>query len=89
MRYETTTFEPSSRLGLRGVSRFSVAEDDIRVVPGDDGTHIRWTLTVSFRGGAKLLKPVMTRLMRPALERLGVEAMTGLAKALDGRLLSA
>lgn len=78
MTYRITRFDPPHRLELEGVSDGAVACDRITLRPvGAVATEVTWQLDVTPRGLGRLGAP----LLRPLLERLGRQALDGLQAA--------
>ena len=67
------------RIRLRGENKTVIAVDTMRFRSVDAGTEVTYTAEFTLKGRSRLLAP----LLRPAFERLGTEAQTGMHKALD------
>ena len=64
---------------LRGENKTVIAVDTMSFRSVDAATEVTYTAEFTFKGLSRLLAP----LLRPALERLGTEAETGIHKALS------
>lgn len=80
MIYEIAVYEPYRRVVLVGSGEKLDATDEIRFASHDNMTVIDYTADLSFRNFFRFLGP----LLRPRLEKVGKDALDGLAKALDG-----
>lgn len=74
LRYVVQEFVASRRIRLRGENATVVADDTMTFTPLDGGTEVTYTAQFTFKGASKYLAP----LLRPAFERLGDRAETGL-----------
>ena len=70
---------PGKRIQLRGENKTVIAVDTMTFRNVDAATEVTYTAEFTFKGPARLLAP----LLRPAFERLGTEAETGMHKALN------
>ena len=70
---------PGQRIQLRGENKTVIAVDTMSFRSVDAATEVTYTAEFTFKGLSRLLAP----LLRPALERLGTEAETGIHKALS------
>ena len=70
---------PGQRIQLRGENKTVIAVDTMSFRSIDAATEVTYTAEFTFKGLSRLLAP----LLRPALERLGTEAETGMHKALS------
>ena len=80
MIYEITIYEPDRRVVLVGSGEKLHATDEIRFASHDNMTVIDYTADLGFRKFFRFLGP----LLRPRLEKVGEDALNGLAKVLDG-----
>jgi uncharacterized protein YndB with AHSA1/START domain len=84
LTYVVQDLVPNQRIALRGENKTVIAEDTMtfREV-GDDAeatqTEVTYTADFTFKGLTKFVAP----LMKPAFTRLGNEAETGMAAALE------
>ena len=72
-------FVPGQRIQLRGENKTLVANDTMTFRRVQGGTEVTYTADFTFKGPARLLAP----LLRPAFERLGKQAQTGMQNALN------
>jgi hypothetical protein len=79
LTYIVSEFIPGKRIQLRGQSRALTAVDTMTFRSIEAGTEVTYTAEFSFKGPSRLLAP----LLRPAFERLGHQAQTGMRKALS------
>jgi hypothetical protein len=69
----------NQRIALRGENKTVIAHDTMTFrATSDDCTEVTYTADFTFKGMVRLFAP----LLKPAFERLGNEAETGMAKAL-------
>jgi len=80
MVYEITVYEPIRRVVLVGSGEKLHATDEIRFDSHDNMTVIDYTADLSFQNFYRFLGP----LLRRRLDKVGRDALDGLAKALDG-----
>ena len=66
------------RIRLRGENKTVISVDTMAFRVTDDGTEVTYTADFTFKGVSRLLGP----LLKPALNRLGNEAESGLRAAL-------
>jgi len=66
------------RIRLRGENKTVISVDTMAFRVTDDGTEVTYTADFTFKGVSRLLAP----LLKPALQRLGNEAESGLRAAL-------
>ena len=79
LTYVVRDLIPGQRVQLRGENKTVIAVDTMTFRSVDAGTEVTYTAEFTFKGLSRLLAP----LLRPALERLGTEAETGMHKALS------
>jgi uncharacterized protein YndB with AHSA1/START domain len=78
LTYEVREFVPDERIRLRGENPTVVAIDTMSFRKVEAGTEVTYEAEFTFKGPARFLAP----LLRPALERLGRQAQTGMREAL-------
>jgi carbon monoxide dehydrogenase subunit G len=79
LTYIMREFAPGERIRLRGENKTVIAIDTMTFRSTDAGTEVTYTAQFTFKGPARLLAPML----RPALERLGTRAQTGMRTALS------
>ncbi len=79
LTYVVRELVPDERIRLRGENQTVVAVDTMSFRKVETGTEVTYEAEFSFKGGARFLAP----LLRPALERLGHQAQTGMREALS------
>ncbi len=79
LTYIVRDFIPGKRIQLRGENKTVIALDTMSFRSVDATTEVTYTAEFTFKGASRLLAP----LLRPAFERLGTEAETGMHKALS------
>ena len=79
LTYIVREFIPGERIRLRGENKTVIAVDTMTFRSIDAGTEVTYTAEFTFKGPSRLLAP----LLRPAFERLGKQAQTGMRTALD------
>jgi hypothetical protein len=79
LAYVVREFIPGELIRLRGENKTVIAVDTMSFRSVDAGTEVTYTAEFTFKGPSRLLAP----LLRPAFERLGTEAETGMHKALS------
>ena len=79
LTYVVRDLIPGQRIQLRGENKTVIAVDTMSFRSVDAYTEVTYTAEFTFKGLSRLLGP----LLRPALERLGTEAETGMHKALS------
>ena len=79
LTYVVREFVPGGLIRLRGENKSVIAVDTMSFRSLGAGTEVTYTAEFTFKGPARLLAP----LLRPAFERLGTEAETGMHKALS------
>lgn len=79
LTYTVREFAPGERVRLRGENKTIIAIDTMTFRSTDVGTEVTYTAEFTFKGPARLLAP----LLRPAFERLGTKAQTGMRTALS------
>ena len=79
LTYIVREFIPGKRIQLRGENKTVTAVDTMTFRSIDAGTEVTYTAEFTFKGPSRLLAP----LLRPAFERLGQQAQTGMRKALN------
>ncbi len=78
LRYVVQELVPGQRIRLRGENKTVAATDTMTFRQVDGGTEVTYAAEFTFKGAARFLAP----LLRPALERLGRQAETGMRQAL-------
>jgi len=83
LTYVVQELVPNQRIALRGENKTVIAQDTLtfREVASDNGiahTEVTYTADFTFKGLTRLYAPFL----KPAFERLGNEAKTGMAAAL-------
>jgi carbon monoxide dehydrogenase subunit G len=82
MVYTIETYEPDTRVVLRGEGKSVSALDDIRFEPtADGGTKVDYTADIELKGWMRLLTPFLGG----AFKKLGDDARTGMTAALAER----
>ena len=81
MQYRITEYEPSRRVVLVGEGDKIRAVDEITFAPTSDGTAITYVADLNFEGLMKWISP----LLKPALRKVGRNAVEGLARTLDSQ----
>jgi carbon monoxide dehydrogenase subunit G len=82
MVYTIETYEPDTRVVLRGEGKTVSALDDIRFEPTvDGGTKVDYTADIELKGWMRLLTPFLGG----AFKKLGDDARTGMTAALAER----
>jgi carbon monoxide dehydrogenase subunit G len=79
LTYVVSEFIPGERIRLRGENKTVIAVDTMTFRSVDAGTEVTYTAEFTFKGPSRLL----ARLLRPAFERLGEQAQTGMREALN------
>jgi carbon monoxide dehydrogenase subunit G len=79
LTYVVREFIPGKRIQLRGENKTVIAVDTMTFRSIDAGTEVTYIAEFTFRGPSRLLAP----LLRPAFDRLGKQAQTGMHKALS------
>ena len=79
LTYVVREFVPGERIRLRGENKTVIAVDTMTFRSIDAGTEVTYTAEFTFKGPSRLLAP----LLRPAFERLGKQAQTGMRQALN------
>ena len=79
LTYIVREFIPGERIRLRAENKTVTAVDTMTFRSIEAGTEVTYTAEFSFKGPSRLLAP----LLRPAFERLGQQAQTGMRKALN------
>ena len=79
LTYVVREFVPGKRIRLQGESKTVTAVDTMTFRGIEGGTEVTYTAEFTFKGPSRLLAP----LLRPAFERLGKKAQTGMRKALN------
>ena len=78
LNYVVQELVPNQRISLRGENTTVIAHDTMTFRETENGTEVSYTADFAFKGVARLLAP----LLRPAFNRLGDRAQTGMAAAL-------
>ena len=78
LTYVVQELVPNQRISLRGKNTTVIAHDTMTFRQTENGTEVTYTADFAFKGIARLLAP----LLRPAFNRLGDRAQTGMAAAL-------
>lgn len=82
MIYTIETYEPDTRVVLRGEGETVSARDDIRFEPtADGGTRVDYTADIELKGWMRLLTPFLGG----AFRKLGDDARSGMTAALAKR----
>jgi hypothetical protein len=79
LTYIVREFVPGQRIQLCGQNKTVTAVDTMTFRSVEAGTEVTYTAEFTFKGPARLLAP----LLRPAFERLGERAQTGMHNALN------
>lgn len=79
MVYETTLWEPNSRVVLEGRGETINAIDEIRFEERDGATLVEYTADLTFTNWMKFMAP----LMAPLLNKVGAKALDGLVETLE------
>lgn len=79
LTYVVEEFVYQQRIRLRGENKTVVAVDTMTFRPSNEETSVTYTAEFAFKGLARLAAP----LLKPALERLGDDAATGMRNALN------
>ena len=79
LTYTVHEFIPDKRIQLRGENKSLIAVDTMSFRSVEAGTEVTYAAEFTFNGPARLVAP----LLRPAFERLGQQAETGMYKALS------
>jgi uncharacterized protein YndB with AHSA1/START domain len=79
LTYIVREFVPGQRIRLQGQNKTLTAADTMTFRGVQGGTEVTYTAEFTFKGPARLLAP----LLRPAFERLGKQAQTGMHNALN------
>ena len=79
LAYVVRELVPGARIRLRGENKTVTAVNTMDFRSIDDGTEVTYTAEFTFKGPGRLLAP----LLRPAFERLGTKAQTGMRTALN------
>jgi carbon monoxide dehydrogenase subunit G len=79
LTYIVSEFVPGERIQLRGQNKTLTAVDTMTFRRIEAGTEVTYTAEFTFRGPSRLLAP----LLKPAFDRLGKQAQTGLRTALN------
>jgi len=78
LTYVVQELVPNQRISLRGENTTVIAHDTMTFRETENGTEVTYTADFAFKGVTRLLAP----LLRPAFNRLGDRAQTGMAAAL-------
>ena len=79
LTYVVRELVPGERIQLRGENKTVIAVDTMTFRGVDGGTEVTYTAEFTFKASARLL----ALLLRPAFERLGKQAQSGLRTALN------
>ena len=79
LTYVVQEFVPGERIRLRGENKSVVAVDTMSFHRVEGGTEVTYAADFTFKGPGRFVAP----LLRPALERLGQQAQSGLYQALN------
>jgi hypothetical protein len=79
LTYIVSEFVPGERIQLRGQNKTLTAVDTMTFRRIEAGTEVTYTAEFTFQGPSRLLAP----LLRPAFDRLGKQAQTGMRTALN------
>jgi carbon monoxide dehydrogenase subunit G len=78
LTYVVRELVPGERIRLQGENQTVIATDTMSFRSVQAGTEVTYAAEFTFKGPARFIAP----LLRPALERLGNQAETGLREAL-------
>ena len=78
LTYVVQELVPNQRISLRGENTTVIAHDTMTFRQTENGTEVNYAADFAFKGVARLLAPML----RPAFNRLGDRAQTGMAAAL-------
>ena len=79
LTYVVRELVPGERIRLQGENQTVIATDTMSFREVKTGTEVTYAAEFTFKGSARFIAP----LLRPALERLGNQAETGLREALS------
>jgi hypothetical protein len=79
LTYVVRELVPGERIRLQGENQTVIATDTMSFREVRTGTEVTYSAEFTFKGSARFIAP----LLRPALERLGNQAETGLREALS------
>ena len=79
LNYVVQELIPAHRISLRGENRTVISVDTMSFRRVEAGTEVTYAAEFTFKGAARFVAP----LFKPALEKLGQQAETGLRKALN------
>jgi uncharacterized protein YndB with AHSA1/START domain len=79
LTYVVRELVPGERIRLQGENQTVIASDTMSFRGVKAGTEVTYAAEFTFKGPARFIAP----LLRPALERLGNQAETGLREALS------
>jgi uncharacterized protein YndB with AHSA1/START domain len=79
LTYVVRELVPGERIRLQGENQTVIATDTMSFRSVKAGTEVTYAAEFTFKGPARFIAP----LLRPALERLGNQAETGLREALS------
>ncbi len=76
--YVVTQYEDGRHIALHGEGEKAVSDDVITISPSGDGTRIAYEADIRLKGGLRVVEPFM----RSMFERMGNDALDGLAARL-------
>jgi carbon monoxide dehydrogenase subunit G len=79
LEYVVREYAPGERIQLRGENKTVIAIDTITFRTEGHSTEVTYSAELTFKGPSRLLTPIL----KPAFERLGAKAQTGMQKALN------
>ena len=79
LNYVVQELIPAHRISLRGENKTVISVDTMSFRRVEAGTEVTYAAEFTFKGAARFVAP----LFKPALEKLGQQAETGLRKALN------
>jgi len=79
LNYVVQELIPGQRISLRGENKTVISVDTMSFRRVEAGTEVTYAAEFTFKGAARFVAP----LFKPALDRLGQQAETGLREALN------
>jgi uncharacterized protein YndB with AHSA1/START domain len=79
LTYVVTELIPGQRISLRGENKTVISVDTMSFRRVEAGTEVTYAAEFTFKGAARFVAP----LFKPALDKLGAQAETGLRDALS------
>ena len=83
-RYVTTEFDPPRRLVVKGTNRFFTSIDTITVEPNEAGLTVGYHVELLLNGPLSIFDTLLAK----GFQGPGDKAAAGLARVLDGRIIS-